>query len=283
MTYVESPTQTLTRFISTWKETPQDRLSDEIISAFNETHRKPDDYKFKLCDGQLVDYKTGIQIKIDTSTYLGKKDNELLEVLNYWANENINGTALWISPSYDSSYPCNKITMYQLQEENGEKITINISVLFDTPKEHTLSIAEKLNPSFINTKDPETLRNKLFIVDENFDLTSLLKLIGEKQYFPETPSQELVNYFIGQIYSGRDPRDIAYEMEKRGMIGEFSVSCGGGSTLNNSLTINLKGEINTNEAYFECPRCHGLIKSGLGITTCPHCGLTKEQAGSSCV
>jgi hypothetical protein len=32
------------------------------------------------------------------------------------------------------------------------------------------------------------------------------------------------------------------------------------------------------EKEFECPRCHGKIESGKGITTCPHCNLTKEQA-----
>ncbi len=38
--------------------------------------------------------------------------------------------------------------------------------------------------------------------------------------------------------------------------------------------------------YFNCPKCSFEIKSGLGITTCPHCGYTKEQAakdtGVSC-
>lgn len=29
---------------------------------------------------------------------------------------------------------------------------------------------------------------------------------------------------------------------------------------------------------FSCPRCQGEIPSGFGITTCPHCGYTKEQA-----
>lgn len=36
------------------------------------------------------------------------------------------------------------------------------------------------------------------------------------------------------------------------------------------------------ENHFHCPGCRGQITSGLGITTCPHCGLTKEQAGSNC-
>ncbi len=31
-------------------------------------------------------------------------------------------------------------------------------------------------------------------------------------------------------------------------------------------------------ANFNCPKCNGKIISGRGITTCPHCGFTKEQA-----
>jgi hypothetical protein len=48
------------------------------------------------------------------------------------------GVAIWISPSYDAAYPSNKSTIYTLKEENGEKTTVNVSVLFDTPQEHTL-------------------------------------------------------------------------------------------------------------------------------------------------
>lgn len=36
------------------------------------------------------------------------------------------------------------------------------------------------------------------------------------------------------------------------------------------------------EGHFHCPGCGGKITSGMGITTCPHCGLTKEEAGSKC-
>lgn len=34
---------------------------------------------------------------------------------------------------------------------------------------------------------------------------------------------------------------------------------------------------------FSCPKCGKPIPSGRGITTCPHCGITKEEAGSICV
>lgn len=37
------------------------------------------------------------------------------------------------------------------------------------------------------------------------------------------------------------------------------------------------------ESSFPCPRCGQPIPSGRGITKCPHCGITKEEAGSPCV
>ena len=35
---------------------------------------------------------------------------------------------------------------------------------------------------------------------------------------------------------------------------------------------------------FDCPNplCGKPIPSGQGIETCPHCGMTKEQAGNKC-
>ena len=36
------------------------------------------------------------------------------------------------------------------------------------------------------------------------------------------------------------------------------------------------------ENHFHCPGCGSQIESGKGITKCPHCGLTKEEAGSKC-
>lgn len=42
------------------------------------------------------------------------------------------------------------------------------------------------------------------------------------------------------------------------------------------------GECGGENDHFHCPRCHGGIENGRGITTCPHCHLTKEEAGSTC-
>ncbi|MDP3998933.1 MAG: hypothetical protein Q8P89_04955 [bacterium] len=45
-------------------------------------------------------------------------------------------------------------------------------------------------------------------------------------------------------------------------------------------------ECSNPEPHFHCPKerggCGGAIESGKGTTICPHCGLTKERAGSKC-
>ena len=279
MTYIESPLKTIEKFIPSWRYTQPDRLSQEIISAFNETHRKPDEYKFKFKENRLVDFPTETEINIDTSTYLGKKDDELLGVLTYWVSENSSGTALWISPAYDSAYPCNKITMYRIEEtSSSEKSTFNVTILFDTPKENTLEIAANLNPVFADVRDPEVLRNKLFVVDEKFGLSNLLELIGiEAQGSDTAPSRKIVHQFIDLIRSGVSPRFIAEEMQKNGLIGEFSVSCGGSTSLleSNSLTLNLTGlEDKYGSLSFTCPKCGAVNTRPFGqlISNCQHCG-----------
>jgi len=93
---------------------------------------------------------------------------------------------------------------------------------------------------------------------------------------------------VGQAY--------AYVLAKRqAMSDHFDLSsysmggCGSSmfSTFNNGRNLDILGisllpdlilRSSGYESFFNCPKCRGKISSGLGITTCPHCGYTKEQA-----
>jgi rubrerythrin len=44
-------------------------------------------------------------------------------------------------------------------------------------------------------------------------------------------------------------------------------------------TMFAKAATSNHESFFNCPRCHKAISSGLGITVCPHCGAKKEDYG----
>jgi len=281
MSYAESPVETVTNFISSWSTTDPRRLEEEIISVFNETNRKPDYFRLKYKNGNIVDFGTEQPVKIDRTSYLGRKDGELFDALGTWFSENDHGTAVWISPTHGSRYPCNKITVYQIESATDEeKIASNISILFDTPKNHTIEIASKLNSNFTGISDPEILRNKLFQLDEGQSLVTILDLILVSRDTPSTPSQETVRYFVEQIYSGVDPRIIAREMQERGVIGQFSVSCGGSSSTaklfgGNSLTLNFSGiEDQFGSLEFSCPHCGAtnLRPFGRLIGNCQHCG-----------
>lgn len=284
MTYIESPVETIAKFVPSWRLTSPERLEKEIISSFNETHRKPDEFRYKYKDGKLVGFEaetgTETEINIDRSTYFGRKDGEFFDTLTAWVAENDSGTALWISPSSDEKYPGNKITMYVIENvTDTEKTTFNISVVFETPKDHTLEIATKLNPKFTEVGDPEVLRNKLFSMGEKFNPVSLLELIATTQNFPPTPSQELIKYFVREIHSGRDSVSIAEEMREKGVIGKYSVSCGASSLSDslgkNSLTLNFSGtEDQFGSLEFSCPKCGATNTRPVGrlIRNCQHCG-----------
>lgn len=283
MTYIESPVETIAKFIPSWRNTPSERLEKELVSSFNETHHKPDEFRYKYRNGKLFGFEaeTGLEteIKIDRSTYFGKKDGEFFDTLTTWVAENDSGTALWISPSSEDAYLGNKVTMYVIEKvSETEKTIFNISVVFETPKTHTLEIAAKLNSKFIGVKDPEILRNKLFGMDEDFDLEALLDLIAVAQNFPATPSQELIKYFVNEIRSGRDAASIAQEMRSKGVVGDFALSCGRSNSVNslgNSLVLNFGGaEDQFGSLDFECPHCHGINTRPFGklITNCQRCG-----------
>lgn len=65
---------------------------------------------------------------------------------------------------------------------------------------------------------------------------------------------------------------------------DFQTTVGG--FVNNffNLLNQLTGKVSEifNRGKFNCPKCKGEIDSGKGIETCPHCGLTKQEAGSTC-
>src|SRR5260221_245520 len=95
-----------------------------------------------------------------------------------------------------------------------------------------------------NIKDPEFLRSKLFKLQEGFDITDILEMIGNSEKgTKQSPSQETINYFVGEIKSGRDANSIVQEMKARGIIGEYSISCptaGGAALLNRSRILDFR-------------------------------------------
>ena len=121
----------------------------------------------------------------------------------------------------------------------------------------------------------------------------LIKSLAEeeeaKKQFGHTNPQTIREYHFNQA-----PRELVHQ-QFANVSTEFSfiIQFCGGTLPNQGFGGNISmrnmsfGEFRNYIARgpketFNCPGCQGEIESGKGITTCPHCGLTKEKAGSKC-
>lgn len=270
MSYIESPVETVAKFVPSWRSSHPKRLNAELISVFNETNRIPDPFRLVYRNGQIVDYEEKKPLRIDRSTYVGRKEGELVDSLTNWLKENDGGSAVWISPLLPGVYPYNKIVLYQIEGDlNGEKSTFNTMLVLETPVEHSLVIASKLNPKFSIFSDPETLRNKLFAVGENFDFSTLLEIASVRTRTKEEPNKEIVEDVMNLIYSGFDPRLVAEKMSQKGLIGKHGLLC---------PPINLT----QNPTFGVFMDAHSLIfrfvggESGKYVKNCGRCGVKIE-------
>lgn len=265
----------VTDFNSTWRSAEPERIGQEILSVFNETHRQVDDFYIIIQNGTPIDPATETTIWFDKSTDLERREAEFFDQLVSEADKRDSGSFVLISPSLIGTYPCNKAILYQIAytfEYPPQKVLTGSAILFDTPKDHTLQIAKQLDPSTANTSNAEILRNKLFICPDEFNLTDLLELIGTNYSdSTPTPSQELISHFVGLIKSGHDPRLIAQEMQARGVIGKHSISCPP-SLFGISLTLDFTVGKDILKCV-QCPFCKTTVDAEIfdGEIHCPNC------------
>ena len=160
-----------------------------------------------------------------------------------------------------------------LKEEELEKLLIACQPL----------IFAYINSLIENPNDAEIYRRALLNFADDF----ILK--------PKT--RELLQYqmqdaaFIPVFASQLAARTVRYVVTGCGAQGDFMLSVNSQlSIFNAPYSVAEFGkncpECQSNNNHFHCPRdkggCGGKIPSGVGITQCPHCKLTKEQAGSNC-
>lgn len=127
-------------------------------------------------------------------------------------------------------------------------------------------------------------------INSNEDLTKLMKLLGQTALeisFAHRVSTGKINT-VKTSYARTAPHSVPpidYHAEARFVAtqpGCMSVATGNASWQMTALGLRKVGNTAELGDYFECPRCNEKIKSGEGTTTCPHCGMTKEEAGNKC-
>lgn len=259
---------TTKRFIKSWQTSGVDpkRLAEELLSVSDETNRRLNKFHLIAKNGELIDPATNKTIDFQRNTNLEKKEGKVWDELKIWANNSEKGSAIWTSPQLEGFYPCDKVVYYQIAytfEFPPQKIVLSTAILLDTPRGHF----------------DESLRDKIIIKDGNFNLYSLLEMLGEKQDCSnKTPGQEKINYFVNRIKRGDDANSIVRDMQLMGILGSRSISCP--VHLSNALTrTTVTLDFSTKEdeygdIQFECPHCHqtNTRERGKLLSHCQRCG-----------
>lgn len=285
---------TRTKIINEWVVNPARQESEELASQSHETKRIPDPYVFKIVNGKLVSPSNNIPIEdqIEKGDPIYDSEYEAFIKLQTWASNEVNQTSLWFSPPYLNGYSALKIVESEiLYSDSWGKILFNRAFVLDVDLATSLKIANYLSDNRFT--DPEELRKQPIFLDNNTDWETLLSQYTDQiKLIKNSEDLKIKNRTLNhvtQIYtrinsigdmSFFETREFAYKQARReGLIGEHLDSCATSRDTFNSVFGKL---FETGPDSFPCPRCHGPITSGLGITTCPHCGLTKEEAGSTC-
>lgn len=251
-------------FIRSWQKNPA-RIEPEIASLSNETNQRPDRYFLEvLSQGKLADPETRQPIRVDTESYLGRKEFELLTKLQEAASNRDEGNFIWISPKRPGEYPCTKIIFHQIAyKPSGEKVLLCSAVLCKISNEEILEIAAWLSGK---EYDIEELRTELFVVDEEKIVALWQRLLKFQNLTSSPVPKSEIAYFVEKIRRGDEPNLIAREMAQRGLLGEFSISCP-------TVGLNTFSELITNRlATYEqsgvCKKC--------GTTVGVVCGWCKK-------
>lgn len=252
-------------------------VSEHQASEALESHRKPDPYPFPIIDGLLI-YSNGLPVKdqIKRGTPLLDREYRIVEELEDWANRNKGGVFVWVSAPYPGEYPIAKVVISEILTTGEGKTLKNRAIVFDFSPQETIRFANNLAPYsktplyFINT---ETLRETPIFLKDDTHWTYVLQALQPTAYDwqgmredRDLEEKEALVILIQEIIKKRGAINTRSVLLRQGVITSAQISC----------------PTRVFEIFFNCPRCHGSIPSDRGITTCPHCGITKEEAGSKC-
>jgi len=289
--------QTIENFVPAWKNAPDQVRIDGIISTYKETHRLTDNWPYYFDIGgvfiqlskenQEKPEKIYIKDLIKKDGYPEKSEADIFNQLENWISKTTEGNAVWVSPPYPGKYPCSKIIFHQIAYEFGtlDKVILNSAVLFDAGKKDTLELVHELFPQTTNINNLEKLRSVLILPEDDMDFSLILNKISqldknvnyEGEQIPEDILIEKAVFISNLISSEVNPRSVAYEMHKIGLLGSFSISCPAflhASTAFSELIFGFGIKDRFGSLRFSCPKCGGINTRPFGrlISMCQHCG-----------
>ena len=246
----------------------------KIASCIQESRRAADYYHFiEDRDGDLYSPTANCKIKdtIYRNNYVGELESQAFDEINKWFKESREGVVAWISPMHPVYYPdVSKIIISEISSLRGKKTLINRSIILDMDGSRCLEMVQTLAERSINRPLLESLhqvrKTPLFLNPRNWvDIMSEVISVSEPWYKVRT-GQDIIEQSKALQQAER--------IYKRGIVisSPMSISCpvnfGGYTAFNAFFESSLT---------FPCPNCNRGIFKGRGITTCPHCGVRKED------
>lgn len=272
--------ENLLQTINIWTASPFTQDTENLASKSHETRRIPDPYVFVIREGKL---QTPTGSLVENAVLRGNKiydaEYDALMKIQKWAGRNDEGVSLWFSPPFENGYSALKIVASEiLYSLSGEKVLFNRAIVIDANESQSVQIASQFPGE--KQYDPEILRKEPIFVNSSFDWLGILsEYTLQTNQMMDGADIKIKNITLREVNKIIKSTGLIFAdniAKEKGLIGPMLDSCDAGQKSSfNAFFENALGE-------FPCPRCHGPIPSGIGMTRCPHCGLTKEQAGSTC-
>lgn len=238
MSYAENR-KTVEDFVPGFRSTDGEMRVEHIISVYKETHRLVDNWPYYI-DGYGIfvesdGKKTYVKDIVASEEYPESAEALVLEKLENWAKTNETGVAFWISPSYPGKYPVSKIIIHKIAYEFGSmrKIVLSSAILFDSDHSKILDLIQKNFPETSRHTLLETLRSELIVEHDLFDINKLItdlkkldvNILNTKNNMSREDLYIHASYISSLVAGGASGRLVAYEMQRLGLLGQFSISC----------------------------------------------------------
>lgn len=279
-------------FIREILENPPAQVIEEAASESHETRRLPDPWVYANQDGKLTTPEGKVVEKIiNKNDYLGRTESQAFQKIQGWFNQKNEGVVLWFSPPFPDNQdrPNLKIIISEIITSGNIKVLFNRAIVLDIDTHAVLNLANDLTENKV--EHSELLRSTpLFPSSEEFlawfkklpEITSQAELIenGEDLEIKRETYKSLEKIRIQTSTEGgvSSYTTIYEEADRRGLIGEYAGSCGGGRTAFATLlenTIPLGGE---KILRCTCPFCHTQVSATIsgGRIYCPNCSKSAE-------
>ena len=285
-----------------------ERLRPDLVTLVSEL-AKGAEYHERIVPYLLEFNRDGVpsNFELDWSSFYSSLESQA--VINIFEMAQKGAEKLvWIS-SPTEIHPEARIVLMK-RKENENVCFDCVAICGDQSKERCREIAKSLGTEVDDAYELKAMPIVITDWREIFDLLNMPKVedIVRRQdyhiFYDRSRRLEGV-YGLIEKMAGNVDRSNEYDVIRRGAeieqvlaeVGLGLSSTGSCGKSNSELLsgMNVAGPfdrifigspkfsiLSSEESYFECPKCKGKIPSGKGITTCPYCGMKKEDCRIQC-